>query len=593
MFAIRSLFAFALALAVCTAARGNEDLYRKVAPSTALIYVNNGTFGGSGTGFLIDAQEGLLFTARHVLEKPQGGLVDHCTVFFAQFKEGEIVTELAHYRKDWQAKSVPGKVIFDSVRRDLAVIQVDKVPPGVKALELATGRAKPGQMIHVIGNSSERFGGAFNYCQGYVRNVFHWNEMGTTVVATHAPTNKGDSGGPMFNNLGEVVGIAAMSTIGSQLPKNSPFFDVQVTNFSICVSEMRDALQELRQRKFASRANPDTQRAVILEGRSKQTVHTMMMEKDVLYRLHIKADGFSPEARVDNLLIPAVVGGADFNQVQYLYTPKETKEHRIQVSHLPGRDLGAGPFTYTLSIDQMTFETETTLKEPELKLNEHARNLEAGKIYKITVRGKGFEPDLQLVDGTKTVLRQANNGLRKEGGTGQRFFETIGLARSEFETSFTFMPPKTAEYRLLVAVGPFSPSRSGVLPYVVEYTEHKVDFSATGRLASNDPLHPQGGPSKGHTVKMLAGKTYQIDLFTTAFDSKLLLEDPSGKVVMKGIDADGFNSRLIFRPTLSGIYRIIATSHQGVVNGDYTLTMGEVPGVVETKTETNKETKTP
>jgi hypothetical protein len=44
---------------------------------------------------------------------------------------------------------------------------------------------------------------------------------------------------------------------------------------------------------------------------------------------------------------------------------------------------------------------------------------------------------------------------------------------------------------------------------------------------------------------------------------------------MKGFDAEGFNARLFFRPTATGMYRVVATSNQLDSTGPYTLTVME------------------
>src|SRR5947199_4293865 len=127
------VLAVALALIHARAGQGNEKLYGKVALSTAVVYKSGSPYG-SGTGFLIDEKERLLLTARHVLEKPGGGLVDSASVIFAQTKDGEIITDVAHYRKNWQALALSGKVVYENVRRDMAIVQLDKLPSGVRAL---------------------------------------------------------------------------------------------------------------------------------------------------------------------------------------------------------------------------------------------------------------------------------------------------------------------------------------------------------------------------------------------------------------------------------------------------------------------------
>src|SRR5688572_13588532 len=134
-----------LGLACAGRLHADEQLYRKVASSTAMVHKSEGVLaGGSGTGFLVDAKERLLVTARHVVENSKGGIVRSVVVVFAESKDGDIITESSHYRRNWEALALRGNVIYDSVRRDLAIIQVDKLPAGIKPLELAARPARPG-----------------------------------------------------------------------------------------------------------------------------------------------------------------------------------------------------------------------------------------------------------------------------------------------------------------------------------------------------------------------------------------------------------------------------------------------------------------
>ncbi len=577
-------FAVAVCLLQLSPGRADEELYRQVVPSTALVYKSQVPLAGSaGTGFLIDDKERLLVTARHVVENINGGLAPAVAVIFAQTEEGEIITDARHYRKNWQTLAVRGKVIYDSVRRDLAVLQLDKLPGGIKPLKLAAKQARPGQMAHVIGNSTEPFGGVFCYCQGRVRNVLRYEELGAQVVFTQAPTNKGDSGGPLVNNLGDVVGLASMSTIGGTLPKANPFHDVQVTNISICVTEIREALQEMRSQLLAGKdglpIRLTSQKMVTFKGDAKSSVHLVALEKDIMYRILVKAEGFVPDVRIDNNLVNPAVASTQVrgNDWQHLFTPTETKGYRIGVGHFPGPDIGKGPFPYTLTVDQIAFEPETAFKGPELKLNEHVKKLEAGKAYDIAIKGKGFEPDVQIVHGTRTVFTRYNNGQRANSGAAQGLFEAVGLANAEFETAFRYVAGKTANYRILIAVSPFSPPGSGPLNYTVTIVEPKVRLSVNDQLTAKEPRYPQAGPFKVHTVKLEAGKDYQIDLITTAFDSHVLVEDSAGKAVMHGFDAEGFSSRLFFRPTKTDTYRVLATARQIEARGPYTLTVADSP----------------
>jgi hypothetical protein len=576
------LVAGALSLLASGPARSSEAVYRKVAPSTALVFKSEGPFGGgSGTGFLVDAEQRLLITARHVVENTTGGIAPAVIVMFAQTRNGEVITDADYYRRNRQTLALRGKVVYESVRRDMAVIQVEKLPDGVKPLPLAAEPARPGQMVHVIGNSSERFGGVFSYCRGYVRNVFRYEELGARVVATQAPTNRGDSGGPTVNNFGEVVGFAAMSTLGVAPPKDSPFYNLQVTGLSVCVSEIREGLRELRD-QFAGRqrpAGPDAPPTFVFKGEARAGAHVVTMEKDATYRIVVKAKDFVPDVRIDGFLIgpapnPSLAPGSDWQQ---LFIPRETKEYRIQVSCYPGRLVGKGPLPYTLTVDQVSFMPETALEKRQLQVNEHVHKLEAGKGYRIMVRAKDFEPDVQILDGTRTVTTQFNGGKRVRAEGAQALLEAFGLGAGEFETVVTFVPPRTAEYRIVVEVSPYSPPARAPLAYRVQVVEHKVHFAASGQLTAQDPLYPRAGPFKAHAVKLEGGKAYQIDLRTSAFDSQLFLEGEAGKVVTQGFDADGYSARLFFLPARTDTYRIVVTARRVDATGPYLLTVMETP----------------
>jgi hypothetical protein len=89
-----------------------------------------------------------------------------------------------------------------------------------------------------------------------------------------------------------------------------------------------------------------------------------------------------------------------------------------------------------------------------------------------------------------------------------------------------------------------------------------MELSLKEQLTKQDPTYPgRGGPHKVHTVKLEAGKNYQIDMMSRFFDTYLFLEDSAGKVLMEDDDGgEGRNARIIFRPTRTDTYRIVATT---------------------------------
>jgi hypothetical protein len=117
-----------------------------------------------------------------------------------------------------------------------------------------------------------------------------------------------------------------------------------------------------------------------------------------------------------------------------------------------------------------------------------------------------------------------------------------------------------------------------LVPLPAAWADEKKDkdegINIKGKLDPDDPRDKvmAKSPHKVHDMKMTAGKTYQIDLVSKAFDSFLRLEDAAGKQLAFDDDGGGFpNARLIFKAPRDGDYRIIVTSFDGKA-GDYVLT---------------------
>src|SRR5437879_10544754 len=97
----------AMCLVPAGAGRANEELYHKVALATVMVYKNGAAFATSaGTGFVIDAKERLVVTARHVVENLTGGIASNIEVIFAQTRDGEIITESKYYQSNRQRLAV-------------------------------------------------------------------------------------------------------------------------------------------------------------------------------------------------------------------------------------------------------------------------------------------------------------------------------------------------------------------------------------------------------------------------------------------------------------------------------------------------------
>lgn len=249
----RLAFAAVLAgfVALPPGASGDAQLYRKVVPSVVLFDLPD----GDASGVLVDAKEKLVVTAAHVVadEVRKGNFTLKKVIFPSKGKDGRVVTDTVFYRKRPEFV-FPGTVVYVNRAKDLALVRLTAVPPGAVAVPLATESPDPGETIHVIGNSNIYEGGTFGYSEGKVRNVHFHDKNGRVFysVTHHAPTNRGDSGGPVLNSAGKLLAVVSEGTIGEGKR--------QVVDNSVHFAEIKRALDFVQQpggRRFAATGTVD------------------------------------------------------------------------------------------------------------------------------------------------------------------------------------------------------------------------------------------------------------------------------------------------------------------------------------------------
>jgi len=160
-----------------------------------------------------------------------------------RFADGRPVVEAKHYLCERPA--VAARVVATDPVRDLSVLRLESVPEGVQALPLAGRSCGPGDEVHSVGNSGVRGGlgdgSLWWYTRGSVRQVHRRRvkvEEGTRLVwlvETQAPVNEGDSGGPVVDSSGKLVGVTT-SYSGDQ----------RLVSQNVDVREVRAFLAEAR-----------------------------------------------------------------------------------------------------------------------------------------------------------------------------------------------------------------------------------------------------------------------------------------------------------------------------------------------------------
>ncbi len=143
---------------------------------------------GLGSGVLISA-DGKVLTAAHVVQT-----ADTVAVEFP----GDVL--------------IKATIVAADPAADVALLQVDRVPEGVQPAKLGdSDKAEVGDEIFIVGAP---FGMSHTLTVGHLsarrRPNTTFGSMETTeVFQTDAAINQGNSGGPMFNLGGEVIGVVS------------------------------------------------------------------------------------------------------------------------------------------------------------------------------------------------------------------------------------------------------------------------------------------------------------------------------------------------------------------------------------------------
>jgi S1-C subfamily serine protease len=154
---------------------------------------------GLGTGFLV-SEDGYLLTNAHVVTNDQGQDASSVVVVFR--------TPSGANPSDAR---VPATIVGSDLSSDIAVLKIDpSAAPALHALPLATGETvQVGEPVVAIGNP---LGLSFTLTSGIVsatgRNLRSPNDsVIPDGIQTDAAINSGNSGGPLIDSAGRVIGV--------------------------------------------------------------------------------------------------------------------------------------------------------------------------------------------------------------------------------------------------------------------------------------------------------------------------------------------------------------------------------------------------
>jgi S1-C subfamily serine protease len=173
----------------------NVRVYRQASPAVANVltkateydfFMDPVPIEGAGSGFVID-EKGYILTNYHVVQEAQSIEV--------------VLGDQSRY---------PGKFVGADQRNDVALVKIDPKGKHLTALPLGDSSSlQVGQKVLAIGNP---FGFQSTLTTGVVSALGRTVQTSQTTfideaIQTDAAINRGNSGGPLINSHGEVIGI--------------------------------------------------------------------------------------------------------------------------------------------------------------------------------------------------------------------------------------------------------------------------------------------------------------------------------------------------------------------------------------------------
>jgi serine protease Do len=185
-------------------------------------YNSYGTGGASGTGWVIDSGNGYVVTNYHVIE------------------DGQKITVVLHDGREFEAKVVGSDSLSDVAVLKIQATDLEALPVGDSTTQ------EVGDWVLVIGNP---LGLRVTATTGIISATGVFLERGNglfteELIQTDAAVNPGNSGGPLLNLSGEVIGITSIKWVEQ---------GVEAFGFAIAMDAALPLIQDLIAQGYVTR----------------------------------------------------------------------------------------------------------------------------------------------------------------------------------------------------------------------------------------------------------------------------------------------------------------------------------------------------
>jgi S1-C subfamily serine protease len=205
----------------------NIRVYQVAAPAVVSVQTER----GAGSGSIIDPS-GLVLTSAHVVRNSKN-----------------VTVTLSDKRK------VRGQVIASTRNPDLALIRLQNVSGDLPSISIgSSSQIQVGQRAFAIGNPFGRFAGTLT--TGIISRI----DSDRKLIQTDAALNPGNSGGPLLNSQGELIGVNTSIYTSPNQEGNIGL------GFAINADTVKEFVAAAQQGRLKTSATPLTASTLLLNG---------------------------------------------------------------------------------------------------------------------------------------------------------------------------------------------------------------------------------------------------------------------------------------------------------------------------------------
>jgi hypothetical protein len=410
---------------------------------------------------------------------------------------------------------------------------------------------------------------ALNITRGTVTSLRLDRNGDVKLIQIDAEVNPGNSGGPVVDEKGHLVGVAV-----------SKLLKARTVGFAVPVKPLAEILQgKVSQLAFDTIWVVKDHAEVHVEA---QLVDPLGKLKDAAlhYRLAKDKDAKGLPRPGKDGAVPLLDGAKRVwlkmspGRGMGRFTLEGTGSDKVKIAYQSSYVNASGKtvvspaalavidFTKSSWSDRLTATDPVDAKGKPYRVFNHP--MKAGKLYVIDMRADPRELDPRV-----SVQDASGKSLAEDDGSG-------GL----FDALILFSPPRDDEYRIVAS------SAKGMGAFTLDVREDtgkRLGFwgrlTLPGTLSASDPHDPiRQAPHQGLNVILEKGKSYAIEARSKDFDPHVRLENMARTHLKHEDVGGGGNSTLYYTPLQDGIYRVITTAFDSRA-GKFEVTVRQLPAL--------------